>query len=266
MNEGNRERPIAAVTGASSGIGRAFAGRLAEEGHDLLLIARRPERLETVAKEVRADTDSHVEVLAADLNDREQRQGVEERLASEPRLGMLVNSAGFGTAGRLSEISPERIEREIQLNAVATILLTHAALRSMIPRRSGAILNVSSAAGFQPNPLFANYGATKAYLTSVTNALADEVRKDGIRVLAVCPGPVRTEFGSVANIDDSRFPRFTLVSPERVVDSSLRALRRGSRICIPGFAMWTTVQLMARLPTSFSRFFYREFGRFFYRA
>lgn len=266
MPEGNRSQRIAAVTGASSGIGRAFARRLATEGYDLLLIARRIERLESVAKEIRADGDSHVEVFAADLADSEQRRVIEKRLASEPRLAMLVNSAGFGTAGRLSEISPERIEREIQLNVIATIVLTHAALRAMIPKQSGAILNVSSAVGFQPNPFFANYGATKAYLTNVSDALADEVRKDGIRVLAVCPGPVRTEFGSVANIDDNRFPRFTVVSPEQVVEESLRALRRGSRVCIPGIAMRTTAWLTRHLPASFTRLFYREFGRFFYRT
>lgn len=266
MLKGNRPQRIAAVTGASSGIGRAFARRLAEEGYDLLLVARRIERLESVAKEIRAKGNSHVEVLAADLADAEQRRVVEERLASEPRLAMLVNSAGFGTAGPLSEISPERIEREIQLNAIATILLTHAALRAMIPQRSGAILNVSSATGFQPNPHFANYGATKAYLTNVSVALSDEVRKDGIQVLAVCPGPVRTEFGSVANIDDSRFPRFTIVSPEHVVEASLRALRRGRRVCIPGFAMRTTAWVTRYLPASLTRLFYREFGRFFYRT
>jgi short-subunit dehydrogenase len=266
MSDENRQRPIAAVTGASSGIGRAYARRLAGEGYDLLLIARRLERLDLVAKEVGAASDSQVEVLAADLAEPEQRREVEERLASEPRLAMLVNSAGFGTAGAFSEISPERIEREIQLNAVATILLTHAALRSMLPRQDGAILNISSAAGFQSNPLFANYGATKAYLTNVSDALASEVRKDGVRVLAVCPGPVRTEFASIAEIDESRFPRFTLVSPEQVVEESLRALRRGKHVCVPGFAMRTTTWLTAHLPASVSRLFYREFGRFFYRA
>jgi short-subunit dehydrogenase len=139
-----------------------------------------------------------------------------------------------------------------------------AALPAMLQRGRGSIVNVASSTGFQPNPYFANYGATKAFLTNVSRAVSEECRGTGVRILAVCPGPVRTEFGAVANLDDSRFPTFTLVSSERVVDVALRALQKGKSVCVPGAAMSLTAWLTARLPGFVSRTFYREFGRRFY--
>jgi len=257
-------RSLALVTGASSGIGRAFASQLAAGGCDLVLVARRRERLEVLAKQLGESSKVRVELLPADLTRSEDLRTVEARLGCDPVVDLLVNSAGFGTGRPFLEVASDRIEAEIRLNALATIRLVRAALPGMVSRGRGAIINVSSAMGFQGNPFFANYGATKAYLSNVTQALADEHRATGVRFQALCPGPVRTEFGGVAGIDDGGFPACTVLSPEQVVNASLRALAKGKEVCIPGAAMRTTAWLTARLPSWISRLFYREFGRRYY--
>jgi short-subunit dehydrogenase len=252
------------VTGASSGIGKAFAAQLAAEGHDLVLVARRREQLEALAKQLGESFQVRVEPMPADLTRPEDLRRVEERLQRAPVVDLLVNSAGFGTGQPFLEVEPDRIESEIRLNALATIRLVRAVLPGMVSRGRGAIINVSSAMGFQGNPFFANYGATKAYLTNVTQALADEYRGSGVRFQALCPGPVLTEFGEVAGINDGGFPAFTVLRPEQVVKTSLRALAKGREICVPGVAMRTTAWITARLPSRISRLFYREFGKHFY--
>jgi short-subunit dehydrogenase len=257
-------RSLALVTGASSGIGRAFAPQLAAGGYDLVLVARRLEQLEMLAKQLGESSEVRVELLPADLTRPEDLLTVEARLRREPVVDLLVNSAGFGTGRPFLQVAPERIEAEIRLNALATIRLVRAALPGMVSRGRGAIINVSSAMGFQGNPFFANYGATKAYLSNVTQALADEHRGTGVRFQALCPGPVRTEFGGVAGIDDGGFPAFTVLRPEQVVNASLRALAKGKEICIPGVAMRTTAWLTTRLPSRISRLFYRQFGKRYY--
>ena len=259
----NRRRR-ALVTGATSGIGEAFARRLARTGHDVVLVARRRERLEAVAKELTAEADIEAEVLAADLLIPSERQRVEERLATDASIGLLVNNAGFGCCGRFSEIDPDRLADEIQLNAVASMRLMRAVLPAMLERGQGEIVNVASSTGFQPDPFFANYGATKAYLVNLTQAIADECRGTDVRVVAVCPGPVLTEFGAVADFDDSQLPAFTLVSTDQVVDAALRALRAGKTLCVPGGAMRLTHWITSRLPRFVSSAFYREFGRRYY--
>lgn len=260
----SRARSMGLVTGASSGIGRAFAAKLAAKGYDLVLVSRRREQLEMLAKQLGESFEAQVELLPADLTKAEDLRRVEERLQREPAVDLLVNSAGFGTGRPFLEMAPDRIEAEIRLNALATIRLVRAALPGMVSRGRGAIINVSSAMGFQGNPFFANYGATKAYLTNVTQALADEYRGSGVRFQALCPGPVLTGFGEVAGIDDGGFPAFTVLRPEQVVKASLRALAKGREICVPGVAMRTTAWLTARLPSRISRLFYREFGKHFY--
>ncbi|MBW2270434.1 MAG: SDR family oxidoreductase [Deltaproteobacteria bacterium] len=257
-------RPLAVVTGATSGIGEAFALRLAQRGYDVVLVARRRERLAALANRIVAGSDVDAEVLAADLLVPDERRLVEERLFGDPRVELLVNSAGFGSCGRFAELDPERLVAELQLNGIANMRLMRAALPAMLQRGRGSIVNVASSTGFQPNPYFANYGATKAFLTSVSQAVAEECRGTGVRILAVCPGPVRTEFAANANLDDGRFPGFTLVTTDQVVDVALRALENGKQICIPGAAMSLTAWLTPRLPGFVSRAFYRWFGRRFY--
>jgi short-subunit dehydrogenase len=257
-------RPFGLVTGASSGIGRAFAAQLAEQGYDLVLVARRRAQLEMLAKQLGESFEAQVELLPADLTRPEDLRRVEERLQREPVVDLLVNSAGFGTGRAFLEVEPDRIEEEIRLNALATIRLIRAVLPGMVSRGRGAIINVSSAMSFQGNPFFANYGATKAYLTNVTQALAGEHRGSGVRFQALCPGPVFTEFAEVAGIDDDGFPAFTVLRPEQVVKASLRALAKGREICVPGAAMRTTAWITTRLPRFVSRFFYRWFGKRYY--
>jgi hypothetical protein len=177
---GPRRRAL--VTGASAGIGTAFAERLARDGYDLLLVARRRERLEELAKQLRESHRVEVEVLVADLVDAGDLLTVEQRVAARPGLDLLVNNAGFGTAGAFLESDPDREEQEILLNNVALVRLTRAALPRMAERGRGAVVNVSSMAGFLPAPYNATYGATKAFVTSFSEALAEELRGTGVRV------------------------------------------------------------------------------------
>lgn len=246
-------RPLALVTGASAGIGLCFAERLAEKGHDLILVARRRDRLEDLARRLGADCGADVEVQPADLTDAAELRKIEDRIAAEPRLSLLVNNAGFGSVGRFHDLEPDRIEGEIRLNVLALSRLTRAAVAPMVERGAGAIINVSSGAGFQPGPLFANYSATKAFVTSLTEALASELEGTGVRVQALCPGPVTTEFAEVAGTDESRLPDIVVQTPEQVVDVSLAALEKGQVVCPTSALVGASAVLEGLLPRGVSR-------------
>ncbi len=242
---GSRRRAL--VTGASAGIGLAFAERLARDGYELVLVARRRERLEALAKRLGGSHETAVEVLVADLTDAGDLLTVEQRVAAVPGLDLLVNSAGFGTAGSFRALDPDTEEREILLNCLALVRLTRAALPPMVKRGSGGVINVSSMAGFLPSPYNATYGATKAFVNSFTEALAEELRGTGVAVQALCPGFTRTEFQEVADVDTSTIPRFAWMEPEPVVDASLAALKARDVVCVPGLgnrvASWTARSL-----------------------
>jgi hypothetical protein len=227
-------RPLAVVTGASSGIGLEYAERLATKGYDLAVIARRRGRLESVAEQLRSDVGVAVEVIAADLTKPAELRVVEERLRSADRLEMLVNCAGFGTVASFPTVDPDRIENEIALNVTAVVRLTRAALPGMTSRGKGTIVNVSSMASFQPNPYLASYGASKAYVTNFTEALSAELDGSGVFLQALCPGPVHTEFGDVAGVPKDTLPSFLFASAAQVVDASLRGIERGEVVCVPG--------------------------------
>lgn len=254
----------AVVTGASSGIGEAFARRLGADGHGLTLVARRRELLDRLAKELRKQHGVEVEVLAADLVDPASLQKVEHHVARRDDLGILVNNAGIGTATRFAEADIDRIENEIRLNVVALVRLTRAALPGMIARGHGAVINVSSAAAFQPNPFFASYGATKAYVNSFTEAVSDELRGSNVRLLAVCPGPVRTAFGSIAGVDEDRAPQFTFITPEAVVEDALAALERGDDVRVPGRLQRAIMAATGMLPRRMVRRMSYEVGKRFF--
>lgn len=232
--EGGGPRRSALVTGASAGIGLAFAERLARDQYDLIVVARSRDRLEEIAKRLREERGVAVEVLAADLTQAEQLRLVERRVADDPTLDLLVNNAGFGTQGRFAELDADREEEEIRLNVVALVRLTRAALPHMLERGRGEIVNVSSMAGFYPGPYVATYGATKAFVTSFTEAIAGEIAGSGVRIQALCPGFTRTEFQERANIDASKVPAFAWMSADAVVDASLAALARGDVVVVPG--------------------------------
>jgi uncharacterized protein len=196
-----------------------------------VLVARREDRLEALAKEL----DVAVEVLAADLADPDDLRRVEARAAAatDP-IDLLVNNAGFGTTGPFHTLDVEREEEELRVNVLAVVRLSRAALPGMVERKQGAVVNVSSLAAFQPDPGNAVYGATKAFVLSFSEALAEEVRKTGVRVQCLCPGYTRTEFQTTAEYETSRIPKAVWQTPEQVVDASLAALDRGKVLCIPG--------------------------------
>lgn len=223
----------ALVTGASSGIGEAIAHKLGKAGVGMVLVARRKERLDGLAARY-----PNVEVLAADLTTAEGLDSVLARLgdATLPVVELVVNNAGFGTSGSFSAANPERLSREISLNINALTRISHEAIRQMQPRGRGYLLNVSSIASFQPGPDLAVYAATKAFVTSLTQALHEELRGSGIRVTALCPGLTHTEFQSISNTSglESSFPEFAWMSADDVARDGLRAVAAGKAICVPG--------------------------------
>jgi len=232
-------RPRALVTGASSGIGAAFAERLARDQHDLIIVARRRERLEALAKRLHETYHITVEVMVTDLSEPGDLHEVETRIAEDTALELLVNNAGFGGYMPFVALDPDRAEELIRLQVVAVTRLTRAALPGMIARGHGAIINVSSrlaysAALSSPTmPKRATYAATKAYVNTFTQLLHDELAGTGVRMQALCPGVVRTEFHERMGQDPSRIPAAIVMTPEDIVEASLAGLRLGEVICVP---------------------------------
>lgn len=229
--------PAALVTGASSGIGRAFATLLASRNHDLVLVARTEPRLKELADELSATHGVRAEVLVADLAEDDDLARVEARVArTEDHLDLLVNNAGFGSGGRFIDLPLAGEDGQIRLNVLALMRLTHAALPAMVERGRGGVINVSSIGSLQPTPGFATYGATKAFVTSFSEALHEELRGTGVRVMAVCPGLTRTEFHQRAQLGEVAAPGFAWMSPEDVAKSALAAYERGRALSVPGAA------------------------------
>lgn len=228
----------ALITGASSGIGQAFASELAARGTDLVVVARRRDRLETLAKELEDAHRVSVEVLVADLADPAERATVEARLASrdgQPPVDLLVNNAGFGTSGRFAQLDLDREEELVRVNVLAVVRLTGSALPGMVARRHGGIVNISSLAGEQPLPLWADYAASKAYVTSFSRAVAAELNGSGVRVLAVLPGFTRTEFHENGDFGQALIPGPAWMDAGEVARDALEALDGGRHETIPGF-------------------------------
>ena len=226
----------AVVTGASSGIGRAYAQRLAADGHDLVLVARRRNRLVELAKALEAEHGTFVEPVTTNLADPDAVAALADRLSSSPP-DLLVNNAGLAHYMPFAELPPEQARELIDVNVTAPVLLARAALPGMLARNSGAIINIASLLAFSgaatgPTlPQRAVYAATKAFLVTHTQVLAAEVVGTAVRVQVVCPGVVRTEFHSRQGLDLSAVPR---MEPDRVVRASLNDLARGTVVCIPG--------------------------------
>jgi uncharacterized protein len=246
-------RPRAVVTGASTGIGAAFAAALARDHFDLMLVARSQERLHELAQHLRSTCGVTVEVAVADLTCATQLRDVEERLAGGAAPDLLVNNAGVATVGPFARLEADREEALIALNVVALARLTRAVLPAMLARRGGAIINVSSIAAFVPARFTATYGASKAYVNSFTEALHEELRGSGVRVQLLCPGFTRTEFCARAGVDAARIPSVAWMAPEAVVAASLAALRRGRLVCVPGAVNRTLIGLMRVVPRRFMR-------------
>jgi short-subunit dehydrogenase len=246
----------ALVTGASSGIGDAFARQLAQAGTDLVVVARDEARLQRLATELSGARGVEVEVLAADLGDASQRAREEDRLRDGAApVDLCINNAGFGTSGRFHELPIEGEVAELELNVVALTTLTHAALEAMVPRGRGAVLNVSSLACLVPGVNLATYAATKAYVTHFTEAVHQELKGTGVTATAVLPGFTRTEFQDRAGLtDDAGMPGFVWMTADAVAEAALRATADGKAICIPGRGYKIAAAVMTPVPRSARRF------------
>jgi short-subunit dehydrogenase len=228
------ERPIALVTGATAGLGRVFAQRLAARGHDLIIVARDSVRLEGLADELTLQHGVHVEVIAADLSRDDGMRRVADRIATETRLAVLVNNAGFGTKGRLVSRPVAEQATMLELHVMAPMLHTRAALPGMIERRKGWIINVASVASFTHSAGNINYCATKAYLRVFTEGLDLELVGTGVQVQALCPGFTHTEFHERGGMDKTKMPSWLWLDAGRVIDESIAQLEaNGPVVCVP---------------------------------
>ncbi len=224
-------RPTALVTGASSGLGDGFARALAATGHDLVLVARTGPALDKLAGELES-LGATSEVLVADLADPTHLASVAARIGDG--VDTVINNAGFGHYGAFADLPLAGEVGQVQVNILALVTLSHAALAVMVPRRSGKLLNVSSIGAFAPAPGGATYSATKAFVLSFTEALHDEVAKAGVHVTALCPGFTRTDFQERAGVKSSGVPDMAWSDAGDVVASGLAALDRNQAVCVPG--------------------------------
>ena len=240
----------ALVTGASSGIGRAMAQQLAEAGTELVVVARDTARLEALAEELPIG----VEVLTADLGDPDDVTRVAERLRADTEpIDLLVNNAGLGFAKPTLKTSDEEDELTVAVNVVALHRLSRAAGQVMVERGGGAILNVSSIAGDMPGPQSGTYNATKAFVTSFSEALHEQVKKKGVTVTALCPGLTRTEFQDRAGIPDMEAPGFVWQTADEVAAAGLEGAAAGKAVVIPGVLNKGASRLLRSLPRGVTR-------------
>ncbi len=223
------------VTGASTGIGRELALIAASKGRSLVLVARSEDKLSDLARILRDSHGVRAEGVALDLGHPEAPAALfQEMKRREVEVEVLINNAGFGSLGRFHEASLERQLDMLRLNVLALTQLTHLFLPPMVARRRGRILNVASTAGLQPGPFMAVYYASKAYVLSFTEALAEELRGTGVTATALLPGPTRTEFQSRADMAGSRLMRFGMADARSVAEAGYRGMEAGKVVVIPG--------------------------------
>jgi short-subunit dehydrogenase len=241
--------PVALITGASAGLGVDFARQLSAQGHRLVLVARRKERLEELAVEL-----GNARAVEMDLSEAGAANRLIANLAARgEHVELLVNNAGFGLTGQFAELDGKRQRQMIDLNCGALVELAHAVLPGMIERKSGAILNVASTAAFQPGPGMAVYFATKAFVLSFSEALHEEVKRHGVKVSALCPGPTATEFGEVAGFAPSSPSSKLAAASGPVVQAGLEGLERNQAIVVPGAMNKATAQAHRFFPRGIVR-------------
>jgi uncharacterized protein len=251
-------RPVALITGPTSGIGEGFARRYAADGYDLVLVSRDAGRLKALAAELSNEGGRNVEVLPADLADAAGRDAVAERLAAG--VDVLVNNAGLGTSGEFWTADPALLQRQLDVNVTAIMQLTRAALPAMIDNRAGTIINVSSVAGLLSGR-GSTYSASKAYVVSFTEGLAAGLRGTGVGIHVVCPGYVHTEFHDRAGIDMTSLPSFMWLEVDDVVRETLAEVARGNVLIIPGLQYKAITTVTRMVPRTLSRAATSVFGR-----
>lgn len=251
-------RPIALITGPTSGLGGGYARRFARDGHDLVLVARDVERLERLAGELRATHGIDVELLPADLADPSGRERVADRLAAGVQV--LVNNAGLGTSGEFWTADPAVLQRQLDINVTAVMHLTRAALPPMLDAHKGTVINIASVAGLLPGR-GSTYSASKAWVVFFSEGLANGLAGTGVSMHAVCPGFVHTEFHQRAGIDMASMPGFMWLNVGDVVDESLADVAKGKVVSIPGMQYKALAGAGRMIPRGVIRQFTNRIGR-----
>jgi len=223
----------ALITGASSGIGAIYAERLARRGHDLIIVARNRDRLNALASRLSEETGRHIEVLAADLSDRDDLARVEERLKTDASISLLVNNAGVGATQPLLESNIDRLEALLTLNVNVLTRLTYAAVPGFVARGGGTLINIASIVAIAPEVLNGVYGGSKAFVLAFSQSLRHELADKNVRVQVVLPGATATEFWSVAGTPLEHLPETIVMRAEDMVDAALSGLDQGEFVTIP---------------------------------
>ncbi|HLW76468.1 MAG TPA: SDR family oxidoreductase [Bryobacteraceae bacterium] len=262
------ERPLAAITGASSGIGATFARKLAARGYDLLLIARRQERLRSLAAELSDLHGIDAAFLTADLGADADLERVADRIEHEPRLSLFINNAGFGIHGFFHETDAHAQQQLHRVHIIATMRLTHAALANLVPRNAGGVINVASVAGFMQSPTSVTYCASKTWISSFTEGIAIEmsIKAPKVTIQSLCPGFTLSEFHDVVKMDRSAIPASLWMPADFVVDQSLRDFDRRKLFSIPGWRYQLIAFVMNHVPGPLKRSFAAGPGRRMRRA
>ena len=223
----------ALTTGASSGIGAVYADRLSKMGYDLILVARNADKLKRVADKIRNETGKKVEIMIADLSQKNELLKIENLIKENKAINLLLNNAGFGAVTPLLQSDVDQMEGMIDVNVTALTRLTYAAAPEFINRANGTIINIASIVAIGPEILNGVYGATKAYVLALTHSLQHELGPKGLRVQAVVPGATATEFWDVAGMPHSNLPSGIVMKTEDLVDAALKGLELGEVVTIP---------------------------------
>lgn len=245
-------QPLALITGASSGLGADFAREFAARGYDLFVTARRTDRLESLKQEIESTHRNRVYLLSADLGAPEGAQEILDELKKqELRVHTLINNAGM--ARHAAFVDRDDWDQTIQVNVTSLVNLTNALLPDMFAQKAGQILNVSSIAAFQAMPWMSIYAASKAFVLSFTEGLAEELKGRNIKISCLCPGGIRTEFSQASDIDETKYPDFVFMESVDVVREAIKALERNELIYVPGAINKASIAASKFLPRSWTR-------------